>query len=288
LALLHCDKLFYQHSEHRVTNSEIEVIHPDHVRGDFRAVLFDFDGTLSLLRRNWQDTMIPMMVEILVETGTTETREQLHSIVEDFVMRLNGRQTIYQMMQLADEVAKRGGQPLEPLAYKHRYHDLLWQHVSQRIESVRSGRVPRDEMTVPGSRQLLQRFTDSRLNLYLASGTDLKYVRDEVNVLGLTDYFGQHIYGALDDYKKFSKGMIIQQIIRETGVPGRQILGFGDGFVEIEELKKVGGLAVGVASNEETRSGINDWKRRRLIEAGADLIIPDYRSLDSLMLQLGL
>ena len=40
-------------------------------------------------------------------------------------MRLNGRQTIYQMIQLAEEVSRRGGRPLDPLAYKHRYHDLL-------------------------------------------------------------------------------------------------------------------------------------------------------------------
>lgn len=271
-----------------MSKSEIEVIHPGHLRGGFRAVLFDFDGTLSLLRRNWQDTMIPMMVDILTETGTAETREQLHAIVEDFVMRLNGRQTIYQMMQLADEVAKRGGHPLEPLKYKHRYHDLLWTHVSQRIESVRSGRVPADEMTVPGSRNLLQRFKSLGLSLYLASGTDLKYVRDEVAVLRLEDFFGKHVYGALDDYKKFSKGMIIEQIIREMSVPGKQLVGFGDGFVEIEEVKKVGGLAIGVASNEEARQGVNEWKRKRLIQAGADLIIPDYQSLAHLLTQLGL
>ena len=59
--------------------------------------------------------------------------------------------------------------------------------------------------------------------------------------------------------------MIIEQIIRDTGVAGHRIVGFGDGFVEIEEVKKVGGLAIGVASNEETRSGINAWKRNRLI-----------------------
>lgn len=268
-------------------SAEMELIHPDHPRGPFRAALFDFDGTLSLLRRNWQDTMIPMMVDILAETGTAETKPQLHALVEEFVMRLNGRQTIYQMMQLADEVAKRGGVPLEPLAYKHRYHDLLWRQVGERVESVRSGRVPPDELTVPGARELLTRLRAAGVTLYLASGTDLKYVRDEVGVLGLADFFGPHIYGALDDYKKFSKAMIIEQIIRETGVPGPQLIGFGDGFVEIEEVRKVGGLAVGVASNEDTRSGINDWKRRRLIQAGADLIIPDYRDLDGLLNQAG-
>ena len=55
----------------------IEIVNPHHPRGPFRAAIFDFDGTLSLLRRNWQDVMIPMMVDELQATGTTETREEL-------------------------------------------------------------------------------------------------------------------------------------------------------------------------------------------------------------------
>src|SRR3954447_22310767 len=100
-------------------DDEIEVLRPDLPRGRFRSVLFDFDGTLSLIREGWPLVMIPLMVEVLRQTGTAESDEQLGSAVEDFVMRLNGRQTIYQMIQLAEEVKKRGGTPLEPLAYKH-------------------------------------------------------------------------------------------------------------------------------------------------------------------------
>jgi phosphoglycolate phosphatase len=264
-------------------SASLQVIHSDFPRGPFRAVIFDFDGTVSLLRRNWQDVMIPMMVDILSATGTAETRDQLHAHVEEFVMRLNGRQTIYQMIRLAEEVAQRGGQPREPLEYKHQYHDLLWAQVGQRVEAVRSGRTPADEMTVPGTRELLASLVSRGLDLYLASGTDLKYVLDEVEVLGLRKFFGPRVYGALDDYKKFSKGILIERIIRDTGVPGPALAGFGDGFVEIEELKKVGGLAIGVASNEETRQGINDWKRNRLIRAGADLIIGDYREHEAIL-----
>lgn len=266
----------------------LEIAREDFPRGDFRAAIFDFDGTLSLLRRNWQDTMIPMMVDVLSATGTRESREELHAVVEDFVMRLNGRQTIYQMMQLADEVRSRGGEPREPLEYKHQYHDLLWREVGVRIDDLRSGRVLPEVMTVPGSRELLQRLQRAGIALYLASGTDLKYVRDEVTLLGLDGFFGSHIYGALDDYKQFSKGMIIHRMIEDTGLPGRHIVAFGDGFVEIEETRKVGGLAIGVASNETTRVGINDWKRNRLITAGADLIIGDYRCLDNLMQLIGI
>ncbi|HUG69326.1 MAG TPA: hypothetical protein VMM76_16360, partial [Pirellulaceae bacterium] len=87
----------------------LEIVNRGYPRGPFRAAIFDFDGTLSLLRRNWQAVMIPMMVDILAQTGTTETRDELHRCVDEFVMRLNGKQTIYQMIQLAEEVTKRNG-----------------------------------------------------------------------------------------------------------------------------------------------------------------------------------
>jgi phosphoglycolate phosphatase-like HAD superfamily hydrolase len=270
------------------SSTTIEVANRCFPRGDFRAAIFDFDGTLSLLRRNWQDIMIPMMVDVLSATGTAESRAELHQVVEDYVMRLNGRQTIYQMIRLAEEVAKRGGTPREPLDYKHQYHDLLWAEVGVRVDNVRNGSVEPEVMTVPGSRALLQRLQRAGLALYLASGTDLKYVRDEVGLLGLADYFGHNIYGALDDYRRFSKAMIIHQMIQDTGLPGRHIVAFGDGFVEIEETKKVGGLAIGVASNETTREGINAWKRKRLLAAGADIIVGDYRCLDTLMEMIGI
>jgi phosphoglycolate phosphatase-like HAD superfamily hydrolase len=263
--------------------SGIEIVHSHYPRGPFLAAIFDFDGTLSLLRRNWQDVMIPMMVDVLAETGTDESREALAAYVEEFVMRLNGRQTIYQMIQLAEEVASRGRQPLEPLEYKHQYHKLLWRQVGQRVTDVRGGRIAPEQMIVPGAESLLRSLSDAGLTLYLASGTDLVYVRDELQVLGLARYFESRVYGALDDYRQFSKAMIIEKMIQDTGVEGRNIVGFGDGFVEIEEVKKVGGLAVGVASNEDTQRGINRWKRNRLIQAGADLIIGDYREREELL-----
>jgi hypothetical protein len=94
---------------------DIEVLRPDLPRGRFRSVLFDFDGTLSLIREGWPQVMIPMMVAQLRRTGTAENDTELTAAVEEFVMHLNGRQTIYQMMQLAEEVRRRGGEPREPL-----------------------------------------------------------------------------------------------------------------------------------------------------------------------------
>src|ERR1700724_3357878 len=129
---------------------DIEILRPDLPRGRFRFVLFDFDGTLSLIREGWPQVMIPMMVDVLRQTGTGEDDEVLRAQVEEFVMRLNGKQTIYQMMQLGEEVKKRGGQPLDPLAYKHRYHDLLMARIQGRIAALAAGQAAPEEWTVPG------------------------------------------------------------------------------------------------------------------------------------------
>jgi phosphoglycolate phosphatase-like HAD superfamily hydrolase len=262
---------------------EIEIICPDLPRGRFHSVLFDFDGTLSLIREGWPDVMIPMMVAFLRETGTAESEAELRTTVEEFVMRLNGRQTIYQMIQLAEEVRRRGGKPLDPLQYKHQYHELLMQRIQSRLTALEDGIARPEDWTVPGSHALLDNLRQRGVNLYLASGTDLKYVRQEAELLGLAQYFGDQIYGALDDYKRFSKKLVIESIIEEHGLHGEELLGFGDGYVEIEEIKRVGGVAVAVASDEVKRCGMNTWKRQRLIQAGADIVIPEYRQQESLL-----
>src|SRR5271170_2678638 len=94
-----------------------------------RVVLFDFDGTLSLIRSGWMNVMVPMMVEILADLKTGESDEQLRALVEEFVWRLTGKETIYQMIAFAEAMEARGGKPLEPLVYKKMYLDLLWHKI---------------------------------------------------------------------------------------------------------------------------------------------------------------
>src|SRR5437762_13176279 len=83
--------------------------------GQARVVLFDFDGTLSLIRTGWMQVMVPMMVEILAALKTGESETGLRNVVEEFVWRLTGKETIYQMIALAEEVTRRGGTALDPL-----------------------------------------------------------------------------------------------------------------------------------------------------------------------------
>jgi phosphoglycolate phosphatase len=195
---------------------------------------------------------------------------------------LTGKQTIYQMLQLAQEVEKRGGAPLDPLEYKHEYLQRLWTRIGDRVADLKAGRKSPQDFIVTGALELLAALRDRDVTCYLASGTDRPYVLDEAGVLGLPTYFGNHIYGALDDYQNFSKRMVIERILRENRLAGSELVAFGDGFVEIEDTKAVGGIAIGVASNEATRQGIDAWKRERLIQASADLIIPDFHEHEAL------
>jgi phosphoglycolate phosphatase len=264
----------------------VENITPGASARNARVVLFDFDGTLSLIRSGWMKVMVPMMVEILLKLKTGETETELQAVVEDFVWRLTGKETIYQMIALAEAVEARGGKPLEALAYKKMYLDGLWQKISGRVEALRKGDVDPEKYLVPGSRALLEVLKDRGLKMYLASGTDEIYMKEEARLLGITRYFDGGVYGALDDYKSFSKGILIQRILATADYKGDQFLGFGDGYVEIQEVKNVGGVAVGVASEEPACTNVDEWKRLRLIGVGADYIVPNYLRPEELVSSL--
>jgi phosphoglycolate phosphatase len=263
-------------------DQEVEVINRDIPRGRIRFALFDFDGTVSLIREGWQGIMIPMMVEILQDTPHHESVQELTAIVTEFVTRLTGKQTIYQMIQLGEEVRQRAGVPLPPLEYKWLYLQRLEERIRDRVTGLEAGQLTAEELMVPGVVPMLESLRSLGVDCYLASGTDELYVLDEAEALGLSSYFAG-IYGAVDDYKSFSKRMVIERILQENDLHGPELVAFGDGYVEIEDTKAVGGIAVGVASDEAKRQGIDEWKRQRLISAGADLIIADFRQHDRLV-----
>lgn len=247
-------------------------------------VLFDFDGTLSLIRQGWPDVMVPMFAEYLPPLAG-ETEAQRRQLCFDDIMRLNGKQTIYQMIQLAERIQERGGTPREPLWYKHEYLRRLDERIRHRVDGLRSGKLTADDLLVHGTRALLGALRRRGLPLYLASGTDEIYVKQEAELLQLTQYFGPHIYGALDNYKQFSKKMVIDRLLRENQILGANLLSFGDGYVEIQNTKEVGGLAVAVASDEANNGSgaFDEWKRQRLLGVGADLVIPDFRDTGPLL-----
>lgn len=253
-------------------------------RPQIRHVLFDFDGTLSLIREGWPQVMVPMFTELLPPLAGEAPAERERLAFED-IMRLNGKQTIYQMIQLAERIRERGGTPGAPLDYKHEYLRRLNLRIAGRLEALRAGSAAPDDLLVLGARRLLDLLAARGLTLYLASGTDELYVKQEAELLGLTPFFGPRIYGAQDNFQSFSKKMVIERILAENRIPGENLLAIGDGYVEIENTKQVGGLAVAVASDEANNGSgrMDEWKRQRLLGVGADVVVPDYRDAEALV-----
>lgn len=254
----------------------IELVQPKFPRGTGRAAMFDFDGTLSLVRANWQGVMVPMMVQFLLELNTGEDPEQLKQLVEDFVIELTGKPTICQMIQLTKEITKRGGQPREPEFYKDLYHERLLGDAAARVRAMRSGATPTTQWAVGGAHNFLEALSRRGVALYLASGTEIHYVRDELNALGLDGFFGEHVYAPQGDHCGFTKAAVVQRIIAEQGIPPAGVIGFGDGVVETTDVSNAGGLAIGVATDEVDFGKVNAFKRKKLIEAGAHVIVPDF------------
>jgi phosphoglycolate phosphatase len=266
----------------------IEIINPNIPRVPFCYAMFDFDGTVSLIRERWQQVMISMAVEILLTTPKAEDEATIRRVVTDFVIRTTGQPTIYQMKQLAEEVKRRGGQPKDSQEYKRDYLNLLGAHIEGRVAKLKNGQIDPTEMVVPDVIEMLTTLRQQDITCYLASGTDEKFVIDEAQALGVADYFDGGIYGARDDAGTVSKKTLIGQILSEHHLSGYELAVFGDGYDEIEHAAAAGCIAVGVASNEAERQGINESKRQQLIQAGTDIIIPDFREREALLQYLGI
>jgi phosphoglycolate phosphatase len=254
----------------------LEAIHPGASAPGARIAVFDFDGTISLIRAGWMDIMLPMMLEILSGLGTGESQDDLRRAVEPFIWRLTGKDTLYQMIALAEQVTLRGGTPLDPREYKQQFLNRLFAVSGLRIQQLRDRTSPPDHYLVPGTRAILEDLRARGLRLCLASGTDDAHLKEEAALLDIARYFDGGIYGALPDPDAFPKRILMEHLLRLPGMRPHYLIGFGDGPVEIEELKRAGGVAVGLATDEPLCRDTSPWKRRNLIDVGADYIIPNY------------
>ena len=265
---------------------DIQIYSTQAERARPRVAVFDFDGTLSLIRAGWREVMVDQCVEILGMTPGGHDVDELRSVSDEFITRLTGQQTIYQMLHLRGEVEARGGTPLPAEEYKADYLNRLHDKIAHRLEALRSEPRSLANYLMPGSHDLLSKLRDRGVPCYLASGTDQPLVEEEASLLGLAAYFEDRIYGAREEYWTFSKKKLMARIISETGLKGKELVVFGDGYVEIENGRDLGATTVGIASTETAVGGWDEWKRTRLLEVGAQVLVPDWREADELLIYL--
>ncbi|SEJ62552.1 rfaE bifunctional protein, domain I [Dyadobacter koreensis] len=283
--------IYLEGTEFEICDSEII----NHL-GKIRYAVFDHDGTISSLRQGWEEIMEPVMMKSILGAQYSSVDPGIfHSVqerVREFIQKTTGIQTIYQMEGLIELVREFGFVPesevLDKYQYKELYNTGLMEMVSKRVQKLQSGELGQEDYTIKGAVPFLQKLKERGVKLYLASGTDEPDVIKEAEMLGYARLFDGGIYGALKDYTKFSKKMIIEKIIKDNHLEGNELAVFGDGPDEIREGRRAGGISVGITSNELQRFGRNPAKRPRLVRAGAQLLIPDfsqYKKLLSLLFQ---
>ena len=245
-------------------------------RSRISHVIFDFDGTLSWLRSGWPDVMARLFAEFI--PGAEGSSPAVLQNLRREILALNGKPSIYQVRHFAQMAEQFKATPPAPEPLLQLYLARLDAVLLGRVQSVTCGEMSPDAFVIAGARLLLEQLHWRGLKLFILSGTAEPDVRRETELLQLKPFFDDRIHGSTPG-QEFSKRDVIDRILAEEGIVGPQLLSFGDGPVEIEFTKAVGGRAVGVASDEQTNgSGVIDSdKREHLRRAGADAIIPDYR-----------
>jgi rfaE bifunctional protein kinase chain/domain len=275
--------------------SGIEIVNPLPAPRVIRHVVFDHDGTLSALREGWEDVMEGVMERAILGDGPhvldSEVVLQVRNAVVQLIRTTTGAPTIAQMDGLTDLIREFGFVPDAHIGtgeqYKTEYSRLLAAMVDERIESIRDGQVEPSNYQIKGARRLLELLHEKGICLYLASGTDTAAVHTDAAALGYADLFDGGISGASNDASHDAKRIVMDAIV--AGLPDDETFAvFGDGPVELREARRRGGIAVGVCSDERRRHGFNVQKRRRLIRAGADVLIGDYTRPHELLDMLGL
>jgi phosphoglycolate phosphatase-like HAD superfamily hydrolase len=247
-------------------------------------VLFDVDGTVSTLRQGWETIMAPVMIDAILgeqrDSIDKALYDKVHGRVLDYIDKSAGVQTLVQMEALVEMVREFRFIPpesiLDGVGYKRVYNEALMAVVNQRLARFERGQLDLSDYTIKGALDFLAALRRRGVRLYLASGTDHEDVVKEAQKLGWADLFDGGIYGATGDVTKCSKRTVIKTICDENDLRGPELVVFGDGPVELREARKHGGIAVGVASDEIRRHGLNPAKRTRLVKAGAHAIIPDF------------
>ena len=254
----------------------IEPIRPIPHRGGFRAAVFDFDGTVSLLREGWSRLMAEIGLEHLGDAASID-------YLEREMLLLSGKPSIHQMRRLAEIIRERTGRSPDPDAMLAVFLKALISLSAARQDRITSGADHPAAWTIRGTLSLLDNLRRRGVTLLLASGTDIEFVKRECAILGVAEFFGERIHGPADNTPDFSKRTVIEEFLKELDLPGSALLGFGDGYSETVEVKRAGGTMIGVASAEVGVPGINAMKRTMLIELGADAIVGDYAHSDELL-----
>jgi phosphoglycolate phosphatase len=250
-----------------------------------RLAALDFDGTLSLVRAGWQQTMAHMLLAALDAAGDVAPRRA--ALVAAMIERTTGRPTLEQMAWLVERLGRLGVTSPDPAVWKARYLAALQDTIDERLAGLRAGTRDRATLMVPGAAAFVAWLRRSGVALALVSGTDRAAVLAEAQALGLADSFGLGIWAPDGDAAGFSKATILAGLLEQAAVPPAQLLVVGDGAVEIDAARELGAHSLALALDEQ-RGGVDARRRRQHRARDAAVIVADLTPRPALAAALGL
>ncbi len=265
--------------------SSIELPAPLEPRPQIKLIVFDLDGTLSWLRHGWPGMMCDVFEPLWAAAGQGRGPAARDLLIHE-ILALNGHPSVKQCLRFVEMLKAAGGpELLHAEDLRDEFSRRLETAISERIASIRSGAAVAGQFVVHGAEAFLAHTQATGRTLAILSTTAQERVEEEAALLGFRKYFGRHVYGGTGDPRLFSKRAVFDRMLQEENCPGDQLLSFGDGPVELRETKALGGLGLGVCSDEnENGSGRCDpHKREGLLAVGAAAIMPDYRDAAPLL-----
>jgi phosphoglycolate phosphatase len=253
-------------------------------RPTLSLAVFDFDGTLSWLRHGWPELMCQVFLPYY-PMRPDESEADVRRLLVAEILSTNGLPSIHQMKKFVERVQARHAKAPAPEELLLHYQNRLDQNIAERSDMILRHSAQADDFIVFGARVMLELLKQRGVKLFVLSGTLEERVKHEANLLDLARYFGGRIFGSPPDSAPFSKRAVLDKILAEENVQGQNLLCFGDGPVEIFHARELGGLAVAVASDEDHHGSgrMDPVKRAQLMDAGAQVIIPDYRDAAALV-----
>ena len=234
-------------------------------------LVFDLDGTLSLIRHGWQSVMAGVMTEALAES--MPGRAGLPEFARTVVDATNGSPVVRQMEALSEQATASGGAAIDAPAWARVYQDRMQATMDSRKVSI-----PPESLLVPGAAIFVARARRAGFACALVSGSSAANVESDLAFLDLDAMFDGLVRSPLDPAapNSFSKEQVFRDLMAECGV--RSLVAFGDGPGEIRAAVASGGKGVGVAHTPGT-GAIDAALSASLSKAGASLVVADFIDL---------
>lgn len=268
---------------------EMEIITSCNPSHQFSIGVFDFDGTLSILREGWQKIMQETLCAIILEKKPNYPTDMLYADIDDLIHQTTGIQTIEQMILFKNMLLLKYGfetqEVLEAMEYKEIYLKNLQSNVEHRKKRIKEGFLSPDDFRIKGALDFLNALQERGIEMYLASGTDHACVIEEVEILGLKSFFENRIQGSVNDVGNDPKKKVLRSLMKNIS---GDIIVFGDGPVELRVGRQFGAYCCGVMSDEARGHGWDLSKKERLVKAGSHMLVPDFSNYKQILKEINL